>query len=50
MALSKILLSASNMDFASLLSGFQEMGLKISVDNPEGSMEVIQVCEHHLGI
>lgn len=42
MALSIILLSAANMDFTSLLSGFQELGLKVNIDNPEGSMEVIQ--------
>jgi hypothetical protein len=31
------------MDFTSLLSGFQEIGLKVNVDDPDGSMEVIKV-------
>ena len=43
MGLSQILLSASNVDFTSLLSGFQEIGLKVNVDDPDGSMEVIKV-------
>ncbi|KAI8926235.1 beta-lactamase/transpeptidase-like protein [Entophlyctis helioformis] len=41
-ALSRILLSSKSMDFAGLLSGFQELGLKINVDDPEKAMDAIQ--------
>ncbi|RKO83095.1 beta-lactamase-domain-containing protein, partial [Blyttiomyces helicus] len=41
-ALSKILLSAGNMDFGGLLSGFAELGLKLARDDPKAAMDTIQ--------
>ncbi|KAJ3088867.1 hypothetical protein HK102_007738 [Quaeritorhiza haematococci] len=41
-ALSRLLLSAANMDFSALLSAFQELGFKIAIDDPEKSMELVQ--------
>ncbi|RKO88111.1 ABC1 family-domain-containing protein [Blyttiomyces helicus] len=41
-ALSKILLSAGNMDYGGLLSGLDELGLQLARDDPKHMMDIIQ--------
>ncbi|KAJ1561761.1 hypothetical protein HK096_003420 [Nowakowskiella sp. JEL0078] len=41
-ALSRVLLAGKNMDFTSLLSGFQQLGFNIPVNNPQSAMDVVQ--------
>ncbi|KAJ3340015.1 Serine/threonine-protein phosphatase pp1 [Gonapodya sp. JEL0774] len=40
--LSKMLVAAADMDFTALLSSLEEIGLKINLDDPQSSMDIVR--------
>ncbi|KAI9024250.1 hypothetical protein DFJ74DRAFT_756244 [Hyaloraphidium curvatum] len=42
LGLSRMLISASEVDYAGLLSSLEEIGLKLNIDEPQASMDVVR--------
>lgn len=42
LGLSRMLISASEVDYSGLLSSLEEIGLKLNIDEPEASMDVVR--------